>query len=94
VLVVGILVHALFGWPTIWMRLLSRLVALPIIAGLAYEIIRTAGAHKSSRLLGALVWPGMMLQRITTRPPTPDQIEVAIRALDAARDLDRAEAAA
>ncbi len=94
VLVVGILVHALFGWPTIWMRLASRLIALPIIAGLAYEIIKLAGAHKSSRLLGTLVAPGMLLQRITTRQPTPDQIEVAIRALDGALELDRAPAEA
>jgi uncharacterized protein YqhQ len=94
VLVVGILVHALFGWPTIWMRLASRLVALPIIAGLAYEIIKLAGAHKSSRLLGVLVAPGMWLQRITTREPTPDQIQVAIRALDSALELDRASAEA
>lgn len=94
VLVVGILVHALFGWPTIWMRLASRLIALPIIAGLAYEIIKLAGSHKSSRWLGVLVAPGMLLQRITTRQPTPDQIEVAINALEGALELDQAEAAA
>ncbi len=93
-LVVGILVHALFGWPTIWMRLASRLIALPIIAGLAYEIIKLAGSHKSSRWLGVLVAPGMLLQRITTRQPTPDQIEVAINALEGALELDQAEAAA
>jgi len=88
VLFVGILVHALFGWPTIWLRLLSRIVVLPIIAGISYEIIKMAGAHKSSRLLGTLVAPGLWLQRITTREPTPDQVEVAIRALDGALELD------
>ena len=92
VLFVGILVHAVFGWPTIWIRLLSRIVVLPIIAGLSYEVIKLAGAHKSSRLLGALVAPGMWLQRITTREPAPDQVEVAIRALDGALELDGARA--
>jgi len=88
VLFVGILVHAVFGWPTIWLRLLSRIVVLPIIAGLSYEIIKMAGAHKSSRLIGALVAPGMWLQKITTREPMPDQVDVAIRALDGALELD------
>lgn len=92
VLVVGILVHALFGWPTIWLRLGSRILVLPIIAGLAYEIIKLAGRYKSSRLLGVLVAPGMWLQKITTREPTPDQVEVAIRALDGALELDGAKA--
>jgi len=94
VLFVGILVHAVFGWPTIWLRLLSRILVLPIIAGISYEIIKLAGAHKSSRLLGALVAPGMLLQKITTREPTADQVEVAIRALDSALELDAAPAEA
>lgn len=89
VLVVGIFVHALVGWPSsLVVRLGTRLLLLPIVAGLAYEIIKLAGAHKSSRLLGVLVAPGMWLQRITTRPPTDDQVEVAIRALEGALELD------
>jgi len=94
VLFVGILVHALMGWPSLAVRLLSRLVVLPIVAGFAYELIRLAGRHKSSLLLGALVWPGMLLQKITTKEPTPDQVEVAIRALDGALELDGVNAAA
>ena len=89
VLVVGIFVHALVGWPTsIAVRLGTRLLLLPIVAGLAYELIKVAGAHKSSRLLGVLVAPGMWLQRITTRQPSDDQVEVAIKALEAALELD------
>ncbi len=88
VLFVGILVHALVGWPSIALRLLSRLLLLPVVAGVAYEIIRLAGAHKSSRWLGALVAPGMLLQRITTRQPTDDQVEVAIHALEGALEVD------
>jgi len=92
VLFVGILVHAVVGWPNLVVRLISRLLLLPIVAGLAYELIKLAGAHKSSRLLGVLVAPGMWLQRITTRQPSEDQVEVAIRALEAALSLDQAEA--
>jgi uncharacterized protein YqhQ len=88
VLFVGILVHALIGWPSLAVRLLSRLLVLPIVAGIAYELIRLAGKHKSSSILGALVWPGMLLQKITTKEPTPDQVEVAIEALDGALELD------
>jgi uncharacterized protein YqhQ len=94
VLFVGIVVHALMGWPPPALRLLSRILVLPIVAGIAYELIRLAGKHKSSLLLSALVWPGMMLQKITTREPTPDQVEVAVRALDGALELDGVKVAA
>ncbi len=92
VLVVGILVHAVVRWPSLWLRLAWRLALLPVVAGLSYELVKLAGAHRSSWLLGALVAPGMWLQRITTREPTPDQIEVAIRALEGALAVDGAEA--
>ena len=91
VLLVGILVHAAVGWPVWYWRLLSRLLLLPIIAGISYELVKLAGAHKGSRLLGLLVAPGMWLQRITTRQPTADQVEVAVQALEGALALDRAE---
>lgn len=91
VLLVGILVHAAVGWPVWYWRLLSRLLLLPIIAGISYELVKLAGAHKGSRLLGLLVAPGMWLQRITTRQPTADQVVVAVQALEGALALDRAE---
>jgi uncharacterized protein YqhQ len=91
VLFVGILVHALVGWPVWYWRLISRLLLLPVVAGLSYELVKLAGAHKSNWLLGLLVAPGMWLQKITTREPSPDQIEVAIRALEGALALDGAE---
>jgi uncharacterized protein YqhQ len=90
VLFVGIVVHALVGWPNLWVRLLSRLLLLPIVAGVSYELVKLAGARKSSRLLNVLVAPGMWLQHITTREPSRDQVEVAIRALDGALELDGA----
>jgi uncharacterized protein YqhQ len=89
VLVVGIFVHALVGWPTsMVVRLGTRLLLLPVVAGVAYEIIRLAGRHKRSRVLSIMVAPGMWLQRITTQPPTPGMVEVAIEALEGALELD------
>jgi len=93
VLFIGILVHALVGWPVWYWRLASRLLLLPVVAGVSYELVKLAGRHKSSRLLGALVTPGMWLQMITTREPSPDQVEVAVRAVEAALELDEAKTA-
>jgi uncharacterized protein YqhQ len=94
VLVVGILVHALVGWPVWYWRLVSRILLLPVVAAGAYELIRLAGRYERSRLLAVLVAPGLWLQAITTREPDKDQIEVAVRALEGALEIDRAEAAA
>ena len=54
---------------------------LPVIAGIAYELIRFAGKHTGNRILMTLLAPGLWLQRLTTREPTLDQLEVSIRAL-------------
>jgi len=83
VFVVGILVHALIGWPRGWVLLVSRLVLLPLVVGVSYELIRLSGRYRHSRLLRALVWPGLLLQRLTTAEPSDDQIEVAIASLSA-----------
>lgn len=80
--VVGILIHALIGWP--WnplVRFASRLLLLPIIAGVAYELIRLSGRYRHSHLMQALIWPGLLLQRLTTAEPTDEQIEVAVASL-------------
>lgn len=83
VFVVGILVHALIGWPRGWVLLASRLVLLPLVVGVSYELIRLSGRYRESRLLRILVWPGMLLQRLTTAEPGEDQIAVAIASLRA-----------
>ncbi len=64
-----------------------------MIAGLAYEVIRYAGAHRENRLLMAVLAPGLWLQRLTTREPTDDQIEVSIHALNRVREREEAEPA-
>jgi uncharacterized protein YqhQ len=78
VMVIAILVFALFGNPGIWWRVGSRIVAIPIIAGLAFEMLRLGARFEGSAFMRALMAPGLWLQKITTRPPTTDQIEVAI----------------
>ncbi len=81
VMVVSILVFSFLGRPDLVTRILSRLVVIPLVAGISYEIIRFAGKHKNSRLLRILLYPGLLLQSLTTSEPSDDQIEVAIAAL-------------
>ncbi len=81
VMVIAIFVFALFGRPDWYWLILTRIAALPLIAGLAYEVIRFAGKHPHNAFLRALLAPGLLLQRLTTRQPSLDQIEVSIRAL-------------
>src|SRR5215510_3309489 len=91
VMVIGIFVFALVGRPSLPYLVGSRILLLPVIAGLAYELIRFAGKHQSNRVLQVLLAPGLWLQRLTTRQPTLDQIEVSIRALQEVRKLEDAE---
>ena len=81
VMVVAIFVYAFLGRPAWYWLVVSRIVLLPVIAGIAYELIRFAGKHSGNRLLMTLLAPGLWLQRLTTREPTLDQLEVSIRAL-------------
>jgi uncharacterized protein YqhQ len=80
-MVVAIFVFAFFGRPAWYWLIASRILLLPVIAGIAYEIIRFAGKHPTNPVLRPLLMPGLWLQRMTTREPTLDQIEVSIRAL-------------
>ena len=81
VMVIAIFVFAFIGRPSWPLLIASRILLLPLIAGLAYELIRFAGKHTGNRLLMTLLAPGLWLQRLTTREPSLDQIEVSIRAL-------------
>jgi uncharacterized protein YqhQ len=82
VMVIAIFVFAFFGQPAWYWLIASRILMLPLIAGLAYELIRFAGKHQGNRIVMALLAPGLWLQRLTTRKPSLDQIEVSIRALE------------
>jgi uncharacterized protein YqhQ len=81
VMVLAVFVYAVFGrLPWYWL-IVSRIALLPVIAGVAYELIRFAGKHTGNRIVMTVLAPGLWLQRLTTRQPTLDQLEVSIRAL-------------
>ena len=88
VMVIGIFVFAFVGRPVWYWLIASRILLLPVIAGLAYELIRFAGKHQDNRILMTLLAPGLWLQRLTTREPSLDQIEVSIRALRSVLDRE------
>lgn len=89
VLVLSIVVYSFLGWHNEWyLRVAYRLLLLPLIAGIAYEIIRFAGRHKDSKILPMLLAPGLLMQKLTTREPSEDQVEVALRALQAVMEKE------
>ena len=88
VMLVSILVFSFLGRPPIEWRIVSRIVLIPVIAGISYEIIRFSGSHQSSWPGRLLAWPGLLLQRLTTREPDDGQIEVAICAMEGAIAAD------
>lgn len=81
VMIVSILVFSLLGRPDFIHRVAYKLMLMPVIAGISYEVIRYTGRHQNWKWVHFLSWPGLLLQRITTREPTDDQIEVAIAAM-------------
>lgn len=88
VMLVSIFVFAFLGWPSLIERIVSRIVLLPVVAGISYEIIRFS-ANSDNCLLGWAVKPGLWLQRLTTREPEPDMLEVAIESAKAVLPVDK-----
>jgi len=88
VMIISILIYMLFPAHTFVTRFLLRIALLPVIAGLSYEMIRFAAKHGKS-LFALLTKPGLWLQRITTKPPSDDQVECAISALNEAMELEK-----
>ena len=88
VMVVAILVFAFLGRPDLEWRIASRIVLLPVIAAFSYEIIRFCGAHANNPATKAVTFLGLTLQRLTTRQPDDEQIEVAIHAMETALAAD------
>ncbi|MGZ5359009.1 MAG: DUF1385 domain-containing protein [Solirubrobacterales bacterium] len=82
VMVLAIFVFAPIGLPEWYWLLASRILGIPLIAGLSYEVIKWAGKNRSKRWVRTLMWPGLMLQNLTTREPDLDQLAVAIRSLE------------
>jgi len=83
VLVVTIVVYAFVGRPSLPWLIASRIILIPVVAGLAYEVIRFAAGHMQWRWVRILMRPGLALQRLTTREPSLDQVEVAVTSLRA-----------
>ena len=88
VMIISIVVYTLVPVTTFWARFGIRIALLPVIAGVSYEIIRFAARHRGS-LFALMTAPGLWLQRITTQPPSDDQVECAIIALDQAMALEK-----
>ncbi|GAB6267791.1 MAG: DUF1385 domain-containing protein [Smithella sp.] len=81
VMIISVLIFSLLGRPDFLHRVIYKILLLPVIAGISYETIRFTGKYSRFKLVQVLSWPGLALQRITTREPDDDQIEVAIAAM-------------
>jgi uncharacterized protein YqhQ len=91
VMVVAIFVFAPLGLPAWYWLLASRILGIPLIAGISYEVIKWAGRNRRKRWVRAVMWPGLMLQNLTTREPDRDQLAVAIAALEAVLAVESPE---
>jgi uncharacterized protein YqhQ len=91
VMVLAIFVFAPIGLPAWYWLLASRILGIPLIAGLSYEVIKWAGRNRRKRWVRAVMWPGLMLQNLTTREPDHEQLAVAIAALEAVLAVESPE---
>ncbi|NLB24545.1 MAG: DUF1385 domain-containing protein [Clostridiales bacterium] len=85
VMVIALVLFSLLGWPNLFIRILSRLLLLPVIAGLSYELLKWTG-RSDNFLVKILSMPGLYLQKLTTKEPDYDQLEVAIAAMNGVLD--------
>jgi uncharacterized protein YqhQ len=93
VMVISMVAYAFLPFDNFLLKLVSRIALLPLITGVSYEVLRFAAKHRGAGtgLMRALTEPGLLLQRITTQPPSNEQAEVAILALERAMELERAQ---
>ncbi|MBQ6439260.1 MAG: peptide chain release factor N(5)-glutamine methyltransferase [Mogibacterium sp.] len=82
VLIISLLLFSFLGWPNLWLRILSRILLIPVIASISFELLRWAG-RSNGKVVRILSWPGLQLQRLTTAEPNRDQLEVALLSLKA-----------
>jgi uncharacterized protein YqhQ len=90
VMVISMIFYAFLPFDSFWLKFVSRIALLPVIAGVSYELIRFA-AKRQRGLMAVLTRPGLWLQRVTTQPPSNAQTEVAIHALERAMELEQAQ---
>ena len=93
VMIVAIFVFSPLGLLPWWALVVSRIIGVPLIAGISFEIIKYFGRHRTNRVVQALMWPGLKLQLLTTREPDLSQLAVAIAAMEAVLELEQAEGA-
>ncbi|MCK8816413.1 DUF1385 domain-containing protein [Natroniella sulfidigena] len=86
VILMSILIFSFFGRPTLLNRILIHISLLPVVAGLSYELIKQAGRENAGKIFKLLAIPGLQLQKLTTKEPSSDQIEVALKSLEAILD--------
>jgi uncharacterized protein YqhQ len=89
VMIIAIIVFSFVGQPEIWVRILSRIVLIPVIAGIGYEFTRFSARYAENRIVRILFLPGLALQKMTTRQPNNSQLEVAISALKGVIEADK-----
>ncbi len=82
VMIVALIVFALLGKPPLYLRIISRILLIPVIAGVSYEMIRIAGKFSKKKIVTILFYPGLLLQKLTTKEPDESQIEVAVSSLN------------
>lgn len=88
VLIISIIIFILIRTDIVWLRYVIRILLVPVIAGISYEFIRKAGSS-NNKIINLLSMPGMWMQKITTKEPTDDMIEVAIEAVEAVFDWEQ-----
>jgi uncharacterized protein YqhQ len=88
VMIVSIILFSFTGWKSLSYRIVTRIVMLPIVSGVTYEVIKLMG-KSDNKILGLFAYPGLMLQKLTTREPDDSQLEVAIKALKAAEGVEQ-----
>ena len=92
VMIIAIIVFALVGLSSVWLMVLSRIILIPVIAAIGYEVIYFGARHKNS-LVRAILAPGLWLQSLTTREPDDSQLEVGLSALKKVKEIDQFEEA-
>jgi uncharacterized protein YqhQ len=93
VMIVAIFVFAPVGLPAWWVLLLTRVIGVPLVTGISFEVIKFAGRNRGKGWVQGIIWPGMQLQKLTTREPDDEQVEVAITALEAVLAVEDPRAA-
>ena len=89
VMIVAIFIFAPIGLPAWYLLVATRILGVPLIAGISFEIIKWAGRNRRKPWVRTVMWPGLQLQKLTTREPDPAELAVAIAALDAVLAVER-----